>query len=89
MSRIDKKRQKDLVPYSLRHYHIAREVKRGNNFDKLSVQYGTIIRHIESMYLHVDEQMMLETEIKKFNAQTYKPMLLDYIYKISLYKIIV
>ena len=71
MSTIDKKRQKDLVPYSLRHYHITREVKRGNNFGELSVQCGTSIRHIESTYLHVDKQMMLGTAMKKFNA--YKP----------------
>ena len=76
MSTIDKKRQKDLVPYSLRHYHITREVKRGNGFDALSVQCGTSIRHIESTYLHVDKQMMLETAMKKFNAdkQRYKPI---------------
>ena len=79
MSTIDKKRQDDLVPYSLRHYHITREVKRGNGFDALSVQCGTSIRHIESTYLHVDKQMMLETAMKKFNAdkQRYKPIPLN------------
>ena len=79
MSKIEKKRQKDLVPYSLRHYHITREVKRGNGFDALSVQCGTSIRHIESTYLHVDKQMMLETAMKKFNAdkQRYKPIPLN------------
>ena len=76
MSTIDKEWLKALVPYSLRHYHITREVKRGNNFDKLSVQCGTSIRHIENTYLHVDKQMMLETAMKKFNAdnQRYKPI---------------
>ena len=73
---IDEDRREQLVPYSLRHYHITREVKRGNGFDALSVQCGTSIRHIENTYLHVDKQMMLETAMKKFNAdkQRYKPI---------------
>ncbi len=81
MSTIDKQRQSDLVPYSLRHYHITREVKRGNTFEDISVQCGTSIRHIESTYLHVDKQMMLETAMKRFNAdkQRYKPIPLKYV----------
>ena len=58
LRKANKKRQSDLVPYSLRHYHITREVKSGNNFGELSKQCGTSIRHIESTYLHVDRQTM-------------------------------
>ena len=36
------------------------------NFYKLSLKYGTSIRHIESAQVQVDEQMMLETAIKIF-----------------------
>ena len=43
MSTIDQKRQKYLVPYSLSHYQITLEIKYRNNFDALSVQYGTNI----------------------------------------------
>ncbi len=55
---IEMERQKQLVPYSLRHFMITERVKSGLSFNQIAVMCGTSVRQIENTYLHLNEEMM-------------------------------
>lgn len=49
ISKIDKQRQKELVPYSLRHFCITQRVMAGCRFEDVAFMCGT--KHIRRMLL--------------------------------------
>ena len=55
---IDQERQKQLVPYSLRHFMVTERVKAGLNFSQVAQMTGTSVRQIEQTYLHLNDEMM-------------------------------
>lgn len=72
MSKIDKERQKVLVPYSIRHYCITSRYNAGCRFEDIALMCGTSVRQIENTYLHLSEEMMKATALRKNVRYEYK-----------------
>ena len=66
ISKIDKQRQKELVPYSLRHFCITQRVMAGCRFEDVAFMCGTSIKQIESTYYHLNEEMMKRTAVARY-----------------------
>jgi len=72
LSTIDKARKKELVPYSLRHFYITKAFSQGMKFEQIAIQCGTSIKQIEKTYLHVDEQMLANIAMSRFETTQHK-----------------
>jgi len=68
ISKIDKQRQKELVPYSLRHFCITQRVMAGCRFEDVAFMCGTSIKQIESTYYHLNEEMMKRTAVARYTV---------------------
>jgi site-specific recombinase XerD len=53
--------ERDIVPYSFRHYFITQKLVHGLNHRQVADICGTSITQIEKTYYHVDEEMMSDT----------------------------
>lgn len=51
--------QRDLVPYSFRHYFITDRINRGANLQQVAETCGTSAQQIESTYYHMTELKMI------------------------------
>ena len=69
---IDRVRKKQLVPYSLRHFYITTAVTQGLSFEEIAMHCGTSIKQIENTYLHVNEQIMANTAMSRFETKQTK-----------------
>ena len=69
ISKIDKQRQKELVPYSLRHFCITQRVMAGCSFEDVAFMCGTSIKQIESTYYHLNEEMMKRTAVARYTVK--------------------
>jgi integrase len=72
ISKIDKERQKVLVPYSIRHYCITSRYNAGCRFEDIAQMCGTSVKQIENTYLHLSEEMMKATALRKNVRYEYK-----------------
>ena len=52
--------QRDLVPYSFRHFFITQKIQSGVNFHEIADMCGTSTTHIENTYYHPDKQKQRE-----------------------------
>ena len=66
MTDIPKDRQKELVPYSLRHYMITQRVMSGCKFSDVAYMCGTSVSQIEKTYYHLNEAMMKTTALATY-----------------------
>ena len=66
MTDIPKDRQKELVPYSLRHYMITQRVMSGCKFSDVAYMCGTSVNQIEKTYYHLNEAMMKTTAMATY-----------------------
>ena len=66
MTDIPKDRQKELVPYSLRHYMITQRVMSGCKFSDIAYMCGTSVNQIEKTYYHLNEAMMKTTAMATY-----------------------
>lgn len=64
---IEKQRQSQLVPYSLRHFCVTQMVlKNGLSYQQVAQALGTSVGQVERTYLHLNEQAMLETAMARY-----------------------
>lgn len=69
LSKIDKSRQKQLVPYSLRHFCITQRVRAGCRFEDVAFMCGTSIKQIETTYYHIKDDMMKRTALARYTTK--------------------
>ena len=65
-------RKQHIVPYSLRHFYITTAVTQGLSFEEIAMHCGTSIKQIENTYLHVNEQIMANTAMCRFETKQTK-----------------
>ena len=66
LTTIPTERQKELVPYSLRHYMITQSVMSGCKFSDVAYMCGTSVSQIEKTYFHLNEAMMKTTALATY-----------------------
>ena len=64
---IDKKRKKQLVPYSLQHFFITKLIQDGGSFEQAAMHCGTSVKIVQNTYLHINEKMKVKTAISRHN----------------------
>ena len=69
ISKIEKQRQKALVPYSLRHFCITQRVMAGLRFEDVAMMCGTSVKQIEATYYHLNEAMMKRTALARYEMR--------------------
>lgn len=69
ISKIDARRQKELVPYSLRHFCITHRVMAGCRFEDVAFMTGTSVKQIEATYFHLNEEMMKRTALARYEVK--------------------
>ena len=69
LTKIDKKRRDQLVPYSLRHFCITQRVMAGCRFEDVALMCGTSSGQIERTYYHLNEEMMKRTATAKYTVR--------------------
>ncbi len=69
ISKIEKSRQKALVPYSLRHFCITQRVASGCRFEDVAFMCGTSVKQIESTYYHLNDEMMKRTALARYQVK--------------------
>ena len=74
---IDKKRKKQLVPYSLRHFFITKLIQDGGKFEEAAMHCGTSIKQVENTYLHLNEKMKVKTAMSRYNVTDKNYELVD------------
>ena len=75
---IPKDRQKQLVPYSFRHYCVSRMVlDNGLSFEKVALALGTSVKQIERTYLHLNEEAMFKTGAARFKSKSGDIVMFD------------
>jgi len=52
-------KNRELVPYSFRHYFITHRIKSGLSYKDIADRCGTSINQIEKTYYHIDREIML------------------------------
>jgi len=58
--------ERDLVPYSFRHYFITRKILNGVSHRKVADMCGTSITQIEKTYYHLDEESKLHNALEDY-----------------------
>jgi integrase len=53
------RKNRDLVPYSFRHYFITHRIKSGLSYKDVADMCGTSTTQIEKTYYHIDREIML------------------------------
>jgi integrase len=61
-----KKSNRELVPYSFRHYYITHRIKSGLSYAAVAKMCGTSATQIEKTYYHVDREVMLTQALADF-----------------------
>ena len=75
---IPKERQKQLVPYSFRHYCVSRMVlDNGLSFERVAMALGTSVKQIERTYLHLNEEAMFKTGAARFQSKSGDIVMFD------------
>lgn len=70
LTNIPKERQKQLVPYSLRHYCVSRMVlDNGLSYESVAQALGTSVKQIERTYLHLNEEAMFKTAVARYRQR--------------------
>ena len=69
LTKIEKQRRDQLVPYSLRHFCITQRVMAGCRFEDVALMCGTSSAQIERTYYHLNEEMMKRTATAKYTVR--------------------
>jgi integrase len=69
LTKIEKKRRDQLVPYSLRHFCITQRVMSGVRFSDVANMCGTSSGQVERTYFHLNEEMMKRTATAKYTVK--------------------
>lgn len=78
LTNIAKDRQKQLVPYSMRHYCVSRMVLDNElSFERVALALGTSVKQIERTYLHLNEEAMFKTGAARFKNATSDTVIFD------------
>ena len=68
LAKIEDFKEREIVPYSLRHFCITQRIKSGCTFGEVADMCGTSIKQIESVYWHADTATKLTTAIKDYRT---------------------
>ncbi len=60
---IEDRENRDLVPYSLRHYMITERIMKGLSFRQVAEMCGTSITQIERTYYHLNDDIRMENAL--------------------------
>lgn len=69
LTKIEKRRRDQLVPYSLRHFCITQRVMAGCRFEDVALMCGTSSGQVERTYYHLNEEMMKRTATAKYTVK--------------------
>lgn len=58
--------QRQIVPYSLRHFMITQRVMAGLSYEQIAEMCGTSALHVANTYYHVNDQMRLTSALADF-----------------------
>ena len=68
LAKIKDWQEREIVPYSLRHFYITQRVKAGCSLREVADMCGTSVHQIEKTYWHTDFQTKLTTAIKTYEV---------------------
>jgi integrase len=71
LAKIKNREQRDLVPYSFRHYFITQRILNGVSHRKVADQCGTSIAQIEKTYWHLDDQIKIREAVEGYKGDNY------------------
>ena len=60
---VDDHKNRNLVPYSFRHYFITDRIKSGLSYGNVAKMCGTSVTQIERTYLHIDNEIMISNAL--------------------------
>ena len=60
---IRKRNERNLVPYSFRHYFITDRIKSGLSYGNVAKMCGTSVTQIERTYFHIDTEIMISNAL--------------------------
>lgn len=63
---IEGREERDLVPYSLRHFMITQRIMSGLNFRQIADMCGTSVAQIERTYYHLNDEIRLTNAIADY-----------------------
>lgn len=63
---LEETEERDIVPYSLRHYFITQKIMAGLSFRQITDMCGTSVAHIEKTYYHVNDDIMLTNALADY-----------------------
>jgi site-specific recombinase XerD len=63
MTDIEDRENRDLVPYSLRHYMITERIMKGLSFKSVAEMCGTSITQIERTYYHLNDDIRMDNAL--------------------------
>lgn len=58
--------ERDIVPYSLRHYFITQKIMSGLSYRQIADMCGTSVAQIEKTYYHVNEDIMMTNALADY-----------------------
>jgi site-specific recombinase XerD len=62
-STIKNRNNRNLVPYSFRHYFITDRIKSGLSYEKVAKMCGTSVAQIEKTYFHIDKEVLISNAL--------------------------
>ena len=65
---IENDRKKALVPYSLHHYFITKQIQEDLSFGDTAIHCGTSVGQIERTYLHLNDTIMNKIALNRFRS---------------------
>ena len=68
MAEIDNREERDLVPYSLRHFMITQKIMSGLKYSQIADMCGTSVAHIEKTYYHLNDDIRLTNALADYRV---------------------
>ena len=66
LAEIENLEQRDIVPYSLRHFMITQRIMSGLNFKQIADMCGTSVTQIEKTYYHLNDEIRLTNALADY-----------------------
>ena len=61
--------ERDIVPYSLRHFMITQRIMSGLSYRQVADMYGTSVAQIERTYYHLNDEIRLTNAVADFRRR--------------------
>lgn len=66
LAEVENREERDLVPYSLRHFMITQRVMSGLSFKQIADMCGTSITQIEKTYYHLNDEIRITNALAEY-----------------------